>query len=498
MAGALAVGAITVMTATAQADTSSIKWKPCAENKKVQCAKITVPVDWNAPGGPTIKIGIAKRKATDPDHRIGSVMMDPGGPGGSGVEFVEGGSPFTSKVNKRFDIIGFDPRGVNTSTQVKCDENLVGKAAGLGHPTSQAKFDKLKAANKAVYKDCEKRSGVVNDYSGNLQTVEDIEAVRKALGEKKLNWLGYSYGTLMGQQYAAAYPKHIRAMVNDGNMDHSLTTMWQFMRDEAAPVEKTFNEFSDWCDKDAKCSLHGQDVKKIYGDLKAKAKKGTLTDPESGDKIGFYDLAGMTFGVTDPPNWPDLADTYKAFNGGKATVHRSLAKAAKKADPENDVFQSAFCHDWKYPVKDYTAWKGLVDKLRKNFPNVEWSPYDDNASTCIGYPGKTTNPQGPLTVKNAPPLVMVGNIHDPATAYPWSANAAKQSGSHLITYEGYDHTAYGDGGPSKCVNDAVDAYLIDLKVPADGLTCENTQFPTSDSAKASAAGSGAAGPWAIG
>ncbi|HZE39620.1 MAG TPA: alpha/beta hydrolase [Stackebrandtia sp.] len=496
-AGALALGAITVVTATAQADTSSIKWKPCGDVKNVQCAKITVPVDWSKPDGEKIKIGIAKRDATDPDHRIGSIVADPGGPGGSGVDMVKGESPFTDKVNKRFDIIGFDPRGVNTSTQVKCDEKLSNKAAALLHPTDQKSFDALKAANRAVYKDCGKRSGAINDHADNLQTVEDIEAVRKALGEKKLNWLGYSYGTLMGQQYAAAYPKHIRAMVLDGNMDHSIDNAWDFLKTEAAPVEKTFVEMSDWCAKESKCALHDQDVKKVYASLKDKARKGTLTDPESGDKIGFHDLAGVTFGgVIDPSGWSDLAKTYQSLDAGKGKVNRSLGDRADKVI--NNVFQSAFCGDWKLPVKDYKAYKSLESRVAKENPNIEWSPYDDTAAQCVGYAVKTHNPQGPLEVKGAPPLVMIGNIHDPATAYPWSVNAAKQTGSHLITYEGYDHTVYGNGRPSTCVNDAVDAYLIDLKVPAEGLTCKNTQFPTSASGKADHAGPDSGGPFMAG
>jgi hypothetical protein len=136
-----------------------------------------------------------------------------------------------------------------------------------------------------------------------------------------------------------------------------------------------------------------------------------------------------------------------------------------------------WCSDWRWKIKDYAEYAGLRERLAQNFPIMEWSPYIDHALTCVDSGTKTTNPQRPLRIHGAPPLVMIGNIHDRATVYKWNETAARQSGAILITYEGWGHTAYREGGPSECVNDAVDLYLIHLIPPPRGLRCPSTDVP---------------------
>jgi pimeloyl-ACP methyl ester carboxylesterase len=478
-AGAIAVPA-TVNAMEADPAPAAIDWKPCPDSEGAQCATIEVPLDYTKPDGAKTKIGIAKRAATDQANRLGTILVDPGGPGGSGVSMVSGGNPFTDAVAARFDVVGFDPRGINTSQQLLCDETLSQQASDARHPTNQADFDNLVSLNKQLIDSCREHSGELVDHVDNLNTVRDMDSIRAALGEEKINYVGYSYGSLMGQQYAEEFPDRIRAMVNDGNMDHSLETAWDFMRTETAPVEQNFLEFAKWCDTTETCALYGQDTAKVYGELKEKAKAGTLTDPATGDKVDFYGLASMGFSAGNPPRWSDLANTLKSLRDGQGAVAASVHTEAAAV---NNPYPPIWCSDWRYPVKDFADYESLRGKLSKEFPNVEWSPYVDHALTCAGEPLETTNPQQPLEVEGAPPLVMVGNIHDPATVYEWNKVAAKQSGSHLITYEGWGHTAYGNGGPSPCVNDAVDAYLIDLKVPEKGLSCPATEKPASPSSK---------------
>lgn len=454
-------------------DVAAPDWQPCPDAEGVECAAIEVPLDWSKPDGATTHIGLAKRPAKDPANRLGSILVDPGGPGGSGVAMVGSGDPFTDKVSARFDVVGFDPRGINTSEQLLCDEDLSQQASDARHPTSQAEFEQLTSLNEQLMDSCRASTGALIDHVDNLNTARDMDAIRAALGEEKLNYVGYSYGSLMGQQYAELFPNRIRAMVNDGNMDHSLNTAWDFMRTETAPVEKNFVEFADWCDTTATCALNGLDTKAVYGELREKAKAGELTDP-NGQPMDFYDLSSMAFGVNIPAGWGQLAQDFKTLKDGTGAVSTTAGVAAAAV---NNPYPPIWCSDWRYPVADFAQYDKLRSKLAKKFPNIQWSPYVDHALTCAGDPLENTNPQRPLKIEGAPPLVMIGNIHDPATVYTWNKAAAKQSRSRLITYEGWGHTAYHNGGPSPCVNDAVDAYLIDLTVPKKGLSCPATEQP---------------------
>jgi pimeloyl-ACP methyl ester carboxylesterase len=470
----VATGAV-VAPSAAVAQTPAIDWQPCADAEGVDCATIEVPLTWSKPRGEKIHIGLARRQAKDPAHRIGSILMDPGGPGGSGVGLVMFGSPFTEQVNARFDVVGFDPRGINTSSQLRCDADLAQQAAGAKHPTSQAEFDTLASLNRQLHDSCRANSGGLDKHVGNIETVHDMDAIRAALGDKKLTYLGYSYGSLMGQQYAEVFPHRIRALVMDGNMDHSLRTAWDFMRSETAPVEQAFVEFADWCDTTATCPLYGTDTKAVYADLRARAKAGTLVDPD-GNALDFYGLASTAFAAVRPQSWGQLAGYFKDLRDGAATATFAVV--------DNITYPSIWCNDWNYPIRNYAEYQSLRTRLALKFPNVEWSPYVDHAMTCVGSGTKATNPQARLDVDHAPPLVMVGNVHDPATVYEWNLAAARQSGARLITYEGWGHTAYGDGGPSECVNNAVDAYLISLTPPERGLRCPATEVPGLASATA--------------
>jgi pimeloyl-ACP methyl ester carboxylesterase len=459
----------TAAPATAAAE-KTIDWQPCADAEGVECATIEVPLDWAKPNGAKIHIGLAKRPAKDQANRIGSLLMDPGGPGGSGVGSVKSGDQFTDAVNARFDQVGFDPRGINTSSQLLCDADLAERADAAKHPTSQADFDALATVNRQLHDSCRANSDGLADHVDNLATVRDMDAIRAALGEKKLNFVGYSYGSLMGQQYAERFPHRIRAFVMDGNMDHSLKTAWDFMRTETAPVERAFVEFARWCDTTPECALYGQDTKATYADLRARANDGTLVDPD-GTPLDFYGLSQYAFATTRPALWDDVAEAFKTLRDGVGTVHTGFAAV------DNIPYPSIWCSDWNYPIRDYAEYRSLRTRLALKFPNVQWSPYVDHALTCVGSGTENTNPQRRLDIDDAPPLVMIGNVHDPATVYEWNVAAARQSGARLITYEGWGHTAYGLGGPSECVNDAVDRYLIDLKPPKRGLSCPATEVP---------------------
>ena len=399
--------------------------------------------------------------------------MDPGGPGGSGVESIKGGNPLTGATAEQFDIVGFDPRGVNTSTQVLCGEDKLETVAAIGIPTDQASFEALEDANGTLTEDCRERTGKLLDHVSNLETVEDMERIRRALGEGKLNFLGYSYGTLMGQQYAEEYPRNIRTMVLDGNMDHSLESVWDFMSTETEAVEENFAEFAAWCESEPECALYGEDVASVYGDLKAKARAGELVDPYSGEPLDFFGLAeGYNFTVNFPQFWSFLATDYAAMIGGEQLAGVS---ALQEAPAVENLGYPAWCQDYGFEIEGYEEFEGLLGDLAEEYPNVEWTPYNSFAVLCIGSGIEHTNEREELDIDHAPPIVFIGNEHDYATVYDWTLTSVDQADGHLITYEGFWHTVYG--GITDCVDDAVNAYFVDKTVPEEGLSCENVDFP---------------------
>ncbi|TDV55112.1 alpha/beta hydrolase [Actinophytocola oryzae] len=477
LASALLGTGLVATPATAAPAPAAIDWQPCGEDAPgVDCATIEVPLDYSRPHGQKIHLGLAKRPATDPAARIGSVLVDPGGPGGSGVAFVMGGDTVSSAVAARFDQIGFDPRGINTSSRLLCDVDLSQQVDAAKHPTSQAEFDRLATLNRALHDSCRANSGGLAEHVDNLNTARDMDAIRVALGERKLTFVGYSYGSLMGQQYAELFGRNVRALVMDGNMDHSLRTAWDFARTETAPVEEGFVEFARWCDTTPSCALYGMDTTKTYLSLKAKAKAGTLVDPD-GNKVDFYDLAGGMFSVVQPQAWSFVAENLRWLLDGTGSPE---ADATALAEIDNDPYPPIWCSDWRYPVRNYAEYAGIRAGLTRAYPIMEWSPYVDHAMTCVNSGTRTTNPQRPLHVDNAPPLVMLGNLHDPATVYPWSVAAARQSGARLVTYEGWGHTVYATG--VECVDTVVDDYLINLRPPRRGVSCASVDEPALASA----------------
>ncbi|MEU6249154.1 alpha/beta fold hydrolase [Glycomyces sp. NPDC047010] len=478
-AAALTLTFLAVAPLAANANRGGIDWGPCPEvdpAEPVECATVDVPLDYSRPWRGSIEIGLAKREALNPDEKIGTILMDPGGPGGSGAGSIMFGSPLTGEAAERFDIVGFDPRGVNTSTQVLCSEEALNNVALLPFPESEDDFAALEDANAALTEDCREHTGRLFDHVSNLETVQDMERIRRALGEGKLNYLGYSYGTLMGQQYAEAYPRNIRTMVLDGNMDHSLETTWDFMRTETAPLEANFLAFAEWCEATESCALYGEDVETYYADLKAKARAGELTDPYEGLPLTFIGLAeGFTFSANMPQFWPGLAEEYRAM--GEGTV---IPPAFSAAQEEPELFENlqypAWCQDYSMAVEDFDEFQSLMGRLAEEFPNTEWSPYDSFVLACVGSGIEQTNEREELDIhRSAPPIVFIGNLHDYATVYEWTETAVDQADGHLITYEGYWHTIYG--GYSPCIDDSVNAYFVDRTVPEEGLSCPNLDFP---------------------
>jgi len=458
-----------IVAGPAQAAPPAIDWQPCPDAPGVECGTLTVPVDWSRPSGATIDLALARRKATVPAERIGSVLINPGGPGGPGAGLIKEIQFMSDDVARRFDIVGFDPRGVGLSNPVLCDLDIATEPYPVA-PQNQAEFVQLADHNRRYGESCRRLSGPVFDFMDSVSVARDIDAIRASVGDSKLTYYGVSYGTLLGQMYAELFPGRIRALVLDSNMDHSLSTAFQFMRTESVAFQESFDEFVKWNARTPDSPLAGQDARAVFRDLLAKAERGELTYPD-GTPLSALDFRLITFGAFYGPRWRELAQLYAVLQTGSAPAAGAMPKSAVD-EAVADPFQAVFCQDWRLPIHNYfelAFYRALIE--RTVAPDVKTSPLGELAPTsCVGWPGRTTNPQHSLRIRNAPPILMVNSRFDPATPYQWATNAASQSRSFvLLHYDGWGHGSYFSG--STCVTAAVDHYLFTRRTPPPNTHC---------------------------
>ncbi|WP_218125894.1 alpha/beta hydrolase [Sinosporangium album] len=466
---ALIASLLQAPAATASAQ-RTITWEPCPEDATVDCGKLTLPIDWSNPQGPTFEFAVARRKATNPAARIGSLVYQPGGPGGSGVQDVLANYlPFTPELASRFDIVGIDPRGVGRSQPVLCSMDLLLQAPQTVLK-NQADFDAVVAFNTKRREDCRTRTGPMFDHVDTLNVAHDLEALREALGDDKLTYYGISYGTLIGQIYAERYPGRVRALGLDANMDHSIGTR-AFLDQESWALEDSFTEFVAWCGRTPSCALHGRDVKAVWADLYGRAERGELHAP--GDPTLPITPLVLSYEVMIAgyvPSWAQLASVLAMLADG-------TGNAPMKAKPFTTTSEAVpypleiFCQDWQLPIRNYREYARHVKRSKAIAPNTRFSPLAfETVTSCLGHPSPIDNPQRRLRVDGTPTLLLGSSLHDPATPYPWSVSTARQIGreARLLTYEGWGHGAYPR---SACAAEVFDRYLTDLVVPPRGSRC---------------------------
>lgn len=453
-----------------------IAWEPCASpsgtgaSGTFECATIKVPVDWKRPHGATTDLALARHLATDPARRIGSLLVNPGGPGGSGVDFALGApDTFSPELLARFDIVGFDPRGVGRSNPVKCDLDRVNAQGALLYPDSPSSFAALREANRALGRSCRELTGPLADHMDTGSVVRDLDAIRARLGEKRISYYGVSYGTAIGQQYAERYPHRIRAMTLDSNMDHSLGNR-DFQKTETDAVESSYGQFADWCARTVSCALHGRDARALFDSLYKRADAGELVLPgDPPQRVAPEDLQTLALSrMYDPAGWFDFARTLADLDAADPAAARSLRRYGA---PVDYPFYSVMCQDYDLTVPSYRTLARLERELNRRAPVTRFSPLGWTVQTgCQDWPGKVSNPQRKLRVDGTPPILMTNSRFDPATPHSWGSNAARQIGREAVflTYDGVGH---GDYWLSPCARDAIDTYLTTLKTPRKGTHC---------------------------
>ena len=434
-------------------------FSPCAGG--LECASVPVPVDHADPAGPSLLIAIARRPATDQAGKLGVLLVNPGGPGGSGVEIVQAGL-LPRAITDRFDVIGFDPRGVGGSSGLQCPLGPDTPYSGdpdPGDPADEA------ATNDAVDRyalACGQRYRELLPHLGTRNVARDMDRIREALGQDRISYLGFSYGTSIGQTYAQLFPARLRAIVLDGVVDVSKPGLDSA---QAESFENSLRQFAAACSVDPRCPVRADPIG-VVDRVRARLAASPLPVPgRSPLSAGLFEI-GVVYPLYSPTSWPQLAQALAAADRGDGAPMSQLAAAYFRGS-NSDTYNAVTCLDNAWPTDDaqvFASARATEARAPHFSGNVLVS-----GLTCADWPA----PQQPLTpLENylGPPMLILGTTDDPATPYQNSvALAQRLPGSALLTYRGDGHTVYTNGVP--CIDDAVNRYLLDTVLPPPNTVC---------------------------
>lgn len=453
-------------------------WKDCGNG--FQCATVQVPLDYTKPSGEKVGLSVIRLPAEDESDRIGSLLTNPGGPGGSGVDFVrQAARAFGNDLRRRFDIVGFDPRGVAASGPVRCNTGpqLDDFFATDASPDDRQETDALATEGKEFAQNCKTKAAAELPYVGTVNAARDMDVLRAALGDKKLTYYGASYGTYLGAFYAEQFPKNVRALVLDGAVDPTLSST-DMLIEQAKGFETALRAFADDCVKAGFCRF-GDSVDAVLATVSsflAKTDKTPLKNSKDSRKVTeSLAVMGIARALYVKEFWPVLRQALtQAIQNSDGTALLALADEMVEREPDGtysnqtDANMAINCVDKPNPPDATTYGKSAAEakKVAPRFgPFVVWG-----GLPCVYWPVQTEQRPKPIAAKGAAPIVVIGTTRDPATPYKWAQNLADQlSSGVLLTFDGDGHTAYLQG--NHCITEATNDYLITTDPPKDGTTC---------------------------
>lgn len=479
---AVVVGSLGVLAEpAAPADAQSpapIEWRACGG--AYQCATYAVPLDYAQPGGRTIDLALLRLPARDQSRRVGVMMANPGGPGASAIDFVRLWANLLNRdLRDRFDIVTFDPRGVGQSSPILCHETLQEVIAGDPTPDNAAEWAEARDLARAFAEGCERAAGEVLPHVGTNNVARDMDTIRAALGEEKLTYIGYSYGTSIGAVYADMFPERVRAFVLDGAVDLSLG-FEDLSRTQMIGFERAYNAYLEDCRaKDCALAKRGDPGELVDGLLR-QVEERALPAPGADRPAGPGEtLLGIISAMYSTFTWPQLTRALTDALDGDGTglvklTDQYLQRESDGSYPNLVEANSAVNYVDKECPKDPKVYEGLAAEFAKDSPHFGASA-GASGLTCAYW----TAPASPVKTPKAagaPPIIVISTTNDPATPYEWGLALAEQLESGvLLTHRGNGHTIYAQG--NACIDSAVNAYLLELKVPEEGLTCGNGPPP---------------------
>ena len=457
-----------------------LKWEGCGNG--LQCSTAEAPLDWSDPQRDTIELALSRQPATG-GTPIGSLLVNPGGPGGSGYDLVHDSVDFATSeaLQQKFDVVGFDPRGVSRSTAVRCYDDPAEFDAYLFDilPGAYGDDEWLAAYEQANAEFGEKCAEHTGELLGRVDTVSaarDLDLLRSILGDEKLNYLGYSYGTLLGATYAELYPGKTGRLVLDGAIDPS-TSSFEVSLTQAEGFESALRAYLDDCISAGGCPFRGtvdagmKTIRTLLDRLDASPLRSS-----DGRELGS---ATMTIAIIYPlysrSSWSALTAVFEEVMSGSAEYAFELADGyyGRQADGtytgnSTEAFLAVNC-------LDYPASSSLADMRDEQRQLAAAAPVLGpqlafGGAICAKWPWPPVGERGQITAAGSADILVIGTTNDPATPYVWAERLADQlENGHLVTYDGEGHTAYNKG--SSCVNDVVDAYLLEGTVPTSDPGC---------------------------
>lgn len=462
----------------------TIYWEECGDG--MLCGSVTVPADWAEPSGEPATIALVRKPATR--DKIGSLLINPGGPGASGVDFVRDSlsAAVDTPLRERYDIIGFDPRGVGASTPVECFPDQSDKDEFLYAitPGERGSAEWL-AANRAAAAEygeaCATNSDIDLTEVNTVSSARDMDIIRAALGDTTLNYLGYSYGTFLGATYAQLYPERAGRLVLDGAIDPS-TSEAEVVRTQTLGFESAYNAYVEDCIAGSGCPFRSVEQGRTQlAELLASVDRSPLGGGD-GRALGADTLlTAIIYPLYSPDAWPQLSQMLASVFSGDARMALQFADLyngrtpspapgdSLYADNSSDAFMAYNCRDYPAAPSDDATLQAEAAKLAAAAPL--FGPYMGYGGLgCADWPVTERADRIEIHAPGADPILVLGTTNDPATPYVWSEALAHQLESGvLVRYEGEGHTAYNKG--NRCVNEAVHRFFLDSEVPSDGLVC---------------------------
>lgn len=467
--------------AAAHAD-GTLTWEKCGS---IECATFAVPMDYANANGRTIDLSLIRIKARQQDRRIGVLLANPGGPGASANDFTKVWRlVLAGEIRDRFDIVSFDPRGVGESSPILCHQNLQDLVAVDPDPDTDAEWEHAVAESKEFADNCAKKYGDLLSHLGTKNVARDMDAIRAAMGEQKINYIGYSYGTTIGAVFADMFPEHIRSMVLDGGTDLSLS-FEDVNRTQMIGFERAFDAYLADCRAKLCAIAKNGDPRAAVEQIMAAAEakpipaKGEDRDAGPGEvELGIISALYSTF------SWPSLTraldDALDGDGAGLVKLTDSYLQRESNGDYPNLMEANAAVNyvDEECP-KDPNAFRSLGKEFAKDAPT--FGPSAATSGLTCAFWKATPDPLHAPQGKGAPPIIVISTTNDPATPYEWGKALSEQlEAGILVTHRGEGHTIYAQG--DSCIDGVVNTYLLTLAVPAANTSCGNGPPPPGEQA----------------
>ncbi|WP_327105541.1 alpha/beta hydrolase [Nonomuraea glycinis] len=466
-------------------ETEKIDWGPCTDivrpdgepparqDPAVRCGKLAVPLDYGAPDGEKIDLALIKIAATDKKRRIGSLLFNFGGPGGSGVDTLDQAAKSLSTLRARYDLVSFDPRGVERSSGVRCGgpADLDAYTALNTLPADAETRAKTDAANKRFAELCERDSGKILPFVGTASASRDMDRIRAALGEEKLNYVGMSYGTQLGAVYATQFPGNVGRMVLDAPLDPTVDFEKRTLA-QTRGFQRAYESFLKACVKQ-RCEV-GENVAAANANVKRLMNQLAKQPLKVGKREITQGLAvtGIAAALYSELTWPLLGNALgQALEGdGSALLYLSDSYTGRRPDGTYSTQMTSFP---AITCVDTTERPDRATLARTQAAAMKISPLfgsEGSGGLCRIWPAKGSDEATKVDATGSAPILVVGGKNDPATPYQWAPSLTAQlKTATLVTYEGEGHGAYLSG--SKCIARLVDDYLIKGKLPERGVSC---------------------------